>query len=49
VRDGVAEKAGVLTACTSVSPAILSAQIPIGETELGHDAACHLVTPPPTT
>ncbi len=48
VRDGVAEKAGVLAACQSVSPTILSAQIPVGETELGHDAACHLVTPPPT-
>ncbi|MEO8107493.1 MAG: ABC transporter ATP-binding protein [Actinomycetes bacterium] len=47
VRDGVAEKAGVLKACQSISPAILSAQIPIGEAELGHDAACHLVTPPP--
>lgn len=48
VRNGVAEKAGVLEACTSISPAILSAQIPVGAAELGHDAACHLVTPPPT-
>lgn len=47
VRDGVAEQAGVLAACTSIGPTLLSADIPVGETALPHSAACHLVTPPP--
>ena len=48
VQAGVAEEAGILAACKSISPAMLSAAIPIGSGPLPHDAACHLVTPPPT-
>jgi oligopeptide/dipeptide ABC transporter ATP-binding protein len=48
VRGGVAEQAGVLTACQSISPAMLSAEIPVGMTQVPHSAACHLVVPPPT-
>jgi peptide/nickel transport system ATP-binding protein len=48
VRDGVAEQAGVLSACTSVSPTVLSATIPVGGAALPHEAACHLITPPPS-
>jgi oligopeptide/dipeptide ABC transporter ATP-binding protein len=47
VRDGAAEQAGVLAACSSISPTVLSATIPVGESALPHDAACHLVNPPP--
>jgi peptide/nickel transport system ATP-binding protein len=47
VRGGVAESAGILAACQSISPTLLSADIPVGETQLPHTAACHLVTPPP--
>jgi peptide/nickel transport system ATP-binding protein len=48
VRSGVAEQAGVLAACQSIGPAVLSAEIPVGQTEVPHGAACHLVTPPPS-
>lgn len=49
VRDGVAEHAGVLAACSTVSPTILPPSIPIGANtaDLTHEAACHLVVPPP--
>ena len=47
VRTGVAEQAGVLAACSSIGPALLSADIPLGQAEVPHSAACHLVTPPP--
>lgn len=49
VRDGVAEGAGVLGACSTVSPVILPPSIQIGAeaTDLSHEAACHLVVPPP--
>jgi peptide/nickel transport system ATP-binding protein len=47
VRGGVAEEAGVLAACQSISPALLSADVPVGQSEVPHGAACHLVTPPP--
>jgi hypothetical protein len=45
----VAERAGVLTACSTVSPAILPPSIPIGvgTHDLSHEAACHLVNRPP--
>ncbi len=51
VRDGVAESAGVLAACSTISPVILPPSIPIGvdATDLSHEAACHLVVPPPST
>ena len=47
VRDGVAERAGVLAACSTISPAILPPSIPIGVSthDLTHEAACHLVVP----
>ena len=50
VRDGVAEGAGVLAACSTISPTILPPSIPIGvdATDLTHEAACHLVVPPPS-
>ena len=50
VRDGVAETAGVLAACSTISPVILPPSIPIGvdATDLSHEAACHLVVPPPS-
>ncbi len=50
VRDGVAESAGVLAACSTISPVILPPSIPIGvdATDLSHEAACHLVVPPPS-
>ena len=48
VRDGGAEAAGVLGACSTISPTILSAHIPVGATVLGHDSACHMVVPPPS-
>jgi hypothetical protein len=49
VRDGVAETAGVLAACSTISPTILPPSIPIGAdaADLTHEAACHLVVPPP--
>jgi peptide/nickel transport system ATP-binding protein len=47
VRGGVAEQAGVLAACQSISPEILTADFPAGLSEVPHGAACHLVTPPP--
>lgn len=50
VRDGVAEEAGVLAACSTIIPAILPPSIPIGANvaDLSHEAACHLVVPPPS-
>ncbi len=50
VRDGVAEGAGVLAACSTISPLILPPSIPIGvdATDITHEAACHLVVPPPS-
>ena len=48
VRDGGAEAAGVLGACSTISPTILSAHIPVGAAALGHDSACHMVVPPPS-
>jgi peptide/nickel transport system ATP-binding protein len=48
LRSGVAESAGIAAACQSISPAKLSAEIPVGLPDVPHSAACHLVTPPPT-
>jgi oligopeptide/dipeptide ABC transporter ATP-binding protein len=33
--------------CKTTDPAILSSVIPVGSDALPHDAACHLVNPPP--
>jgi peptide/nickel transport system ATP-binding protein len=48
LRNGVAENAGIAAACQSISPLKLSAEIPVGLTDVPHSAACHLVTRPPT-
>lgn len=50
VRTGVAERAGVLGACSTISPVVLPPSIPIGVNvaDLSHEAACHLVNPPPS-
>jgi oligopeptide/dipeptide ABC transporter ATP-binding protein len=47
VRDGVAEQAGIVGACQSIDPTLLTSDIPVGG-GVPHDAACHLVTPPPS-
>ena len=49
VAGGAAEAAGILDACRSISPAMLSAEIPVGAPQVPHSAACHLVTPPPAS